>query len=144
MSVLWIAFGIYIIGVATVLYMRPGIMFREDGGAWKEFGISNKGTYTIFPFWLFAVVWAFMSYTFATLSAVFFASIAMRSVKNTPVSNENMLQSLYNNMNMNKDIKPISSMNNTSTQIQLPGYYVLEPQPVGPPKYIYFGQQPPA
>jgi hypothetical protein len=45
-------------------------MFHENG-SWKEFGyqrasaISATSRYTIFPFWLFAVAWAFVSYAVA-------------------------------------------------------------------------------
>lgn len=159
MSVLWIAFGIYILGVAIVLYIRPGIMFREDGGSWKEFGLSSKGSYTVFPFWLFAVTWAFLSYTIATMSALFFASLAMRSLPNNSAPRSpNILQNL--STSINGDIGPISSnpnmptnvannyMNNikpisSQVQVQQPGYYVLETQSSGPPRYVYFGQEPP-
>jgi len=150
MSVLWLAFAVYIIGVAFVLYTRPGIMFRADGGSWKEFGLSSKGDYTVFPFWLFAILWAFLSYVLATLGAVLIASIALRSV-NTPVNS--LPQNAYQPFN---DIKPISSVNyspqnvlnsmNTSVSsapAAMPGYYVLDQMSSGPPKYIYFGQQPP-
>jgi len=157
MGILWIAFGIYILGVAIILYVRPGIMFRKDGGSWKEFGLSNQSSYTVFPFWLFAVVWAFMSYTLATLGAIFLASLAMRSVPSAPsVSNNvrapsrqdtNMLQTLYANLAPTKGIKPISEYVSppvTSAPAQMPGYYVLEQSINGPPKYVYFGQQPPS
>ena len=77
MTVLWAALGIYIVGVACVLYMRPGIMFRESG--WKEFGLSNTHAYTVFPFWLFAVVWAILAYTLATMGAIFVASTIRQS-----------------------------------------------------------------
>jgi hypothetical protein len=156
MGILWIAFGIYILGIAIVLYIRPGIMFHKDGGAWKEFGLSNKHTYTIFPFWLFAVLWAFLSYTFATLGAIFFASLALRSVSPSVSNNgfatssargqENMLQTLYSNLSKKMDIKPISELanqQNVSAPTQMPGFYVLETNVQGPPKYVYYGQQPP-
>ena len=143
MSVLWIAFVIYIIGVAIVLYTRPGIMFRTDGGAWKEFGLSNKGVYTVFPFWLFAVLWAFMSYTVATISAVLLSSIALRSVPSS-VSNDgkvspNLMKILQDNLN--NDIQPISST--VAPPKHIPGYYVLEQVASGLPKYVYFGENPP-
>ena len=67
MNVLWFAFGIYIIGIAIVLFLRPNIMFRPGKGTWKEFGISNTGSYTVFPFWLFTLVWAILSYVLATM-----------------------------------------------------------------------------
>ena len=152
---LWIAFGIYILGVAIVLYIRPGIMFREDGGSWKEFGLSTKGSYTVFPFWLFAVTWAFLSYTLATMSALFFASLAMRSLPNNSSNQSaNVLRNL--SMSMNNDsmnvpnsynIKPISSQVQAQIPAQIPaqqpGYYILETQHSGPPRYVYFGQEAP-
>ena len=37
-------------------------MFTPDG-EWKEFGIGKgNDTYTTFPFWMFCIVWAFISY----------------------------------------------------------------------------------
>jgi hypothetical protein len=157
MGILWIAFGIYILGVAIILYVRPGIMFRKDGGSWKEFGLSNQSSYTVFPFWLFAVVWAFLSYTLATLGAIFLASLAMRSMPSAPSAsnnvqvhakqNTNMLQALYSNLAPTKGIKPISEYVQpplAAAPTQMPGYYVLESSMNGPPKYVYFGQQPPS
>jgi hypothetical protein len=40
-------------------------MFQENG-AWKEFGYQRSPRHTLFPFWLFAVTWAFISYVIAT------------------------------------------------------------------------------
>ena len=38
-------------------------MFSKDGN-WKEFGIGrSKERYTWMPFWLFAILWAILSYT---------------------------------------------------------------------------------
>ena len=65
MNVVWYAIGIYVVGVAVVLYVRPAVMFHP-GGAWKEFGVSKEGGYTVFPFWMFAMVWSLVSYAFAT------------------------------------------------------------------------------
>ena len=123
MNTLWFAFGIYIIGIAIVLFLRPAIMFRPGKGTWKEFGISNTGSYTVFPFWLFTLVWAILSYVFATLSTVFFAGIAMRS------------------LNTETLITPISKATPPATE--LPGYYMLETPVAGEPKYVYFGSKPP-
>ena len=129
MTVLWIAFGFYIVGIALVLYYRPAIMFRPDGGAWKEFGLSSKGSYTVFPFWLFTVIWAFGSYVLATLSTVFMASLAMRSIRSEPTT------TIHSNT--------IQSQMPTQPLFQKPGYYVLDSRPSGPPKYVYFGSEPP-
>ena len=80
MNVLWIALGIYIAGVALVLFLRPTLMFRSGSGAWKEFGLGSGGSgsddYTLFPFWMFALAWAVISYAAATLAVVFFVAPA--------------------------------------------------------------------
>ena len=79
MNALWFAFIIYILGMAVVLYFRPSFMF--DGGAWKEFGLSSgnntkHSNTTLFPFWMFVVVWSIVSYLGGTLVVVGFATIS--------------------------------------------------------------------
>lgn len=123
MSVLWIAFGIYILGVASVLYVRPTSMFRNDGKAWKEFGLSNKSAYTVFPFWLFTILWAILSYTFATMGLIFLTSRTFLPTRSFP---------------------DVSALAPSPSPGPAPGYYVLQPQSYGPPKYVYYGPQPPA
>jgi len=126
MTVLWIAFGIYIIGVATILVIRPTTMFHTSGSSWKEFGLSSNGTSTVFPFWMFAIVWALISYALATLGMMFMATITLNSVPEY-VSMDNI------------NAKPISSINTNP-----PGYYVLdEMNQSSPPKYLFYGTQPP-
>ena len=123
MTVLWISFAIYIFGIATILVLRPAFMFHSDGSAWKEFGLSSNGTYTVFPFWMFAIVWALASYAIATVVMLFLATISLRS---TPEYSQNI------------HLKPISSQNTTP-----PGYYMLESNATESPKYVFFGAEPP-
>lgn len=53
---------LYLVGVATILILKPSFMFSADG-TWKEFGIGrNPATHTWMPFWLFAILWALISY----------------------------------------------------------------------------------
>jgi len=122
MNTLWIAFGIYILGIAIILFIRPAMMFREGNGTWKEFGISSKDTYTVFPFWLFTLVWAILSYVFATMTSVFFAGLALQSMRSDLLT-------------------PISKV--PEMPVEVPGYYVLETPVQGQPKYVYFGTKPP-
>ena len=139
MTVLWLAFGIYIVGIASVLYFRPTTMFRPGAGTWKEFGLNSTGNYTVFPFWMFTMVWAMLSYVFATVGAIFVASLA-----------------LPRNVRENVTISPISYAappappalppalpNISSAMPQSPGYYILDQSINGVPKYIYFGTEPP-
>jgi hypothetical protein len=67
MKLFFISGLVYLTGVAVVLYLRPQLMFTKDG-VWKEFGIGkNPETHSWFPFWLFCIVWAFVSYFFVVL-----------------------------------------------------------------------------
>jgi hypothetical protein len=134
MTVLWMALGIYIIGVAVILYIRPSIMFRESG--WKEFGLASTGNYTVFPFWMFTFAWAIVAYAMATLGAVFFASAALRSMPNADMQP------------ISKSLPPVLQapavpQAPTPTPTQLPGYYVLDTPAMSAPKYVYYGTSPP-
>ncbi len=135
MTTLWIAFGIYIVGIAVVLLIRPANMFQPGGGTWKEFGLSNTGNYTIFPFWMFAILWAIVSYALGMLAITFFASVALRSTalpepSPVPAATANILT-------------PVSETLPPPTSPQLPGYYIMETPVNGAPRYVYFGTSPP-
>ena len=65
---------LYLTGVVVVLYIKPQLMFTDDG-RWKEFSLTADSTTTRFPFWLFCIVWAILSYalvkfSFSTLPTV--------------------------------------------------------------------------
>ena len=63
MSLLIYSGLLYLIGVSVVLAIKPALMFSADGN-WKEFGIGRaRERYTWMPFWLFAIIWAIISYT---------------------------------------------------------------------------------
>lgn len=135
MTTLWLAFAIYIVGVVIVLYLRPSIMFRPGNGTWREFGLANTGNYTVFPFWMFTLLWAIVSYVLATLGTIFIASAALQGmpvVEEAPVNNTMFT--------------PVSKMPEPAAPAAapsgLPGYYVLDTTR-GPPKYVYFGTSPP-
>lgn len=147
MTTLMIALGIYIFGVAVVLYFRPRLMFHAETGAWKEFGMGSG--YTLLPFWMFALVWAILSYVVATLLTVFLTGVALQSLPADVVE-----------ANVANIIKPVSKSPPPSLPTSvvesaaaaaptaaapptLPGYYVLETPKSGQPKYIYFGTSPP-
>ena len=138
MSVLWFALGIYIISIAVVLFLRPSSMFSASG--WKEFGLANTANYTIFPFWMFAIVWAVVSYAVASLFTLTVAS----GVDSEEAANIN------NNMNLNNFATPVSKVKAApipapapSPSPTLPGYYILEESVKGPAKYVYYGPNPP-
>ena len=136
MSVLWFALGIYIIGIAVVLFLRPTSMFSASG--WKEFGLANSSNYTVFPFWMFAIVWAVVSYAVASL---FTLTVASGVVGSEDTANIN------NNMNLDNFATPVSKVKaaaSSSPSATLPGYYILEESVKGPAKYVYYGPNPPS
>jgi len=144
MTVLWLALGFYIIGVAIVLYIRPSTMFYEGG--WKEFGLANTNSYTIFPFWMFTLVWAVLSYAFATLAMMFFASSALKTmsppVQESPIAKP-ISKAAPKPPKMPKAPKVPAAAPAASPSS--PGYYVLDtPASGGPPRYVYYGPEPPS
>lgn len=65
MRILLLSTLVYLTGVAVVLFLRPALMFRADG-SWKEFGIQGgdavSSDVSPFPFWLFCMSWAIVSF----------------------------------------------------------------------------------
>jgi hypothetical protein len=95
------------------------------------------------PFWMFALVWAFVSYVLGTLISVYLTGVALQSLPADVVE-----------ANISNVLKPVSKSpppalptsvveSTVSPSGTMPGYYVLEAQKTGPPKYIYFGSAPP-
>lgn len=141
MTPLFIAICIYVVGIATVLYVRPQLMFYAETGAWKEFGLDSGRT--IMPFWMFALVWAILSYVAANLISLYFGGMALRDLPADVIE-----------ANIANVIKPVSKSppptlqtnvlaSASATRGTTPGYYVLEAPVNGPPKYVYFGSEPP-
>ena len=159
---LMIAFGIYILGVSVILFIRPAFMFRASSGTWKEFGLGggvDSPNYTIFPFWMFAILWALVSYAMASMATLFFGAATLRSILPLPTGDAGIPSQNAINDAVKNIATPISKamatptiraedvlnsvVNNTATATSSPGYYVLETPKVGLPKYVYFGATPP-
>jgi uncharacterized membrane protein len=141
MRTLLLAAILYLIGVVVILLLRPALMFDEDG-QWKEFGIISK-SHTVFPFWLFCVTWAVLSYC---ITMFFMGSThiptpvdepmnsPVKSSKKSGIKDENLVEPLSPNK-AKKAKKPMK-----------PGYYVLNTEATnaeGAPKYVYYGSEPP-
>jgi hypothetical protein len=98
-------------------------MFRP-GGAWREFGLSDSKQSTLFPFWMFALVWALISYAIATCFMIVTSSLANSSpgleVFSTP------------------DVEPVP--------VKQPGYYIINPNRANSSgaNYVYYGSSPPS
>ena len=130
---------LYLVGVASLLVTKPTLMFTEEGH-WKEFGIGrDERYYTWMPFWLFAIMWAIISYLIVT--TVFGSA--------EPIS-----------MNVSESVSPgsipVTSVESMTEVVSQPkvkkanemksGYYVLDSEATskkGIPKYIYLGPEAP-
>ena len=117
---------LYLIGVATLLMVRPSFMFTAEG-IWKEFGIGrNPETHTWMPFWLFCILWALLSYLITVLLA-----------------DAGFLPGLWvSHVEVEAPAGRIKEANNVVNKGPKPGYYMLNTEGSGiegVPKYIYLG-----
>jgi hypothetical protein len=122
---------LYLAGIGAMLLARPTLVFREDG-SWKEFGVGRDPEYyTWMPFWLFAVLWAVMSYMLTLLLA---------SANLLP--GITTLEEQYSTgLTARQRRQAMSELDETP-----PGYYMLNVQESGKkgaPKYVYLGPAPP-
>jgi ammonia channel protein AmtB len=128
MKVLLLSSLFYLIGIALILYIKPNLMFHENGN-WKEFGIDQDAKHTWFPFWLFCIVWAFISYGLSSFTYHLTGSTSSNSTDETS-----------NVVELNSKAKKNSK--NTMKS----GYYVLDKEAYdnnGIPKYIFLGSDAP-
>ena len=139
-TTLFLAFGIYIVGVAVILVLRPHFMFGTNG--WKEFGVSKNSQYTVFPFWMFTIVWAISSYALATLGGVVLANMALNSEPVFTGSVATPISSVGPNLSTPLPMPTNAAPSGPSPPSSLPGYYILD-RSKEMPNYIYFGSEPP-
>lgn len=141
MRVILLSCLLYLLGVVLVLYLKPTLMFNKTG-IWKEFGFTNDEKHTWFPFWLFCVLWAFISffvinYLFGerpvTVSSVKVIDVLEGDNEVLPVENVKKVKSKKSNIQPGNDAKP--------------GYYMLDKEGSereGFPKYVYLGANMPS
>jgi len=103
-------------------------MFRP-GGVWREFGLSNSEHHTLFPFWMFAIVWAFFSYALATICLSM--TVGSSELSGFEITSDPIIQ-------------PVSSVT-APTAPTAPGYYILKPSTIESTgaNYVYYGPTPP-
>jgi hypothetical protein len=135
---------LYLMGISAVLILKPELMFSKDG-TWKEFGLGrNKHKYTWMPFWLFAIMWAIISYIIILVIASTFGVAGVKNNTDISVPTESLEPE-------NISMKPISiatSMKKrpSSSNDMKSGYYILDTNETikkGVPKYIYLGPEAP-
>lgn len=137
---------LYLIGVIVVLLIRPPIMFNENGH-WKEFGIIST-EHTIFPFWMFCIVWGIISYMVSLLLVGEFSNKTVAVVSGLGA----VAPAVYES-EPPEDLVPVlpsktrSKKKNTVTAAEgnmKPGYYMLDTKELdrtGVPKYLYVGEE---
>jgi lysylphosphatidylglycerol synthetase-like protein (DUF2156 family) len=129
--------ALYLTGVAIVLVLKPSFMFTPDG-TWKEFGIGqDPSRYTNFPFWLFCLIWAVISYVIVLMTLPLFDT--NESEVEIPVKNvRNRKPEIIEDSNLVFDDEL------EDLQSQLPkGYYILNKKAsriAGVPKYVHMGE----
>jgi hypothetical protein len=133
MKLLLYAGLLYLAGVATLLLLQPKLVFREDG-SWKEFGVGrDPDHFTWLPFWLFAILWAMLSY----MIILFFAGANLLPGIKTVTEEQVDLNAL----SARKRAKALKGLDEAQ-----PGYYMLnvgESGAKGVPKYVYLGPSAP-
>jgi hypothetical protein len=115
-------------------------MFNEKG-EWKEFGLLSA-EHTIFPFWMFCIVWAIFSYMISLLIVGEFKSKAVAVVAGLGATAPSLYES-----ETPEDLVPVLPSNTKSkkkaTGNMKPGYYKLDTKELdrtGVPKYLYVGE----
>jgi hypothetical protein len=133
MSLLIYSGLLYLVGISIILALKPLLMFSKDGN-WKEFGIGrSRERYTWMPFWLFAILWAMISYMIVLVIA---GNTGLDGVSN-------VVKSKRNSMNMDQ-VETISDKINKGELKK--GYYVLNMNNTmkkGSPQYVYLGPEAP-
>ena len=142
-----VAGALYLVGVAVVLVIKPSIMFTPDGN-WKEFGIGqSEARYTTFPFWLFCLLWAVLSYIIVLMVLPLIydedeSESESRYTNSKPRNNRN-----NNSSNSKKMIEESDLVFDDEVEeppVLRKGYYVLNKKAsrlAGSPKYIYMGEE---
>lgn len=122
-----------------MLVIRPELMFDEEG-VWKEFRIGgDRRRYTYMPFWLFAILWAIISFVLVHL-----LSRAVNAPQN--FSQNQQLQYSPNNIQYVPESVKVPKRRGTSAPLP-PGYYMLNKEAfngTGTPHYVYIGPTPEA
>jgi hypothetical protein len=141
---MWVLLGsgiVYLVGISIVLMLRPELMFDEEG-VWKEFRIGgDKRRYTWMPFWLFAILWAIVSFVLVHL-----ISRSASAPAPVPVPQPSFSENLATNNAIIPETVKVPKRRGTSVPLP-PGYYMLDKEAfngTGTPHYVYIGPTPEA
>jgi hypothetical protein len=147
MHVLFLALTIYLVGTTIVLYLRPSIMFHP-GGTWKEFSLNPDPNHTNMPFWLFSILWAFLSYLIASFIQRMMVTVPTpegESADFEPIELPEPVELPETDIPNLTEAEPVSK--NMGLNKTRNGYYVLNTQKYSRnqvPMYVYYGDSPPS
>ena len=139
MSLLIYSGLLYLLGISIILFYRPELMFTEDGN-WKEFGLGrNRKQYTWLPFWLFAIMWAILSYIVVLV-------IASHMIQPVAMTEINVSAEMIEPVNVSTKAPTVPKKKPVSMNDMKSGYYILDVNETvkkGIPKYTYLGPEAP-
>ena len=137
---------LYLVGVVVILLLRPALMF-DNKGQWKEFGTISTD-HTIFPLWLFCILWAALSYC---ITLIFIHEPVHRSTLISGLATAAATlreteppEDLVHPLSPKRKGKGAKATETTAAQQETTksGYYMLDSKELkktGVPKYIYVG-----
>lgn len=122
-----------------MLHIRPQLMFNKDGD-WREFGFNHEEK-TLFPLWLFCIVWAILSYVIVhSISRNDLREQAILPIQSTATMSAAASPFLISEANRAKRY-----VNSSPVKELQKGYYMLntsESSVDGVPKYVFIGASP--
>jgi hypothetical protein len=146
MSLLIYSGLLYLLGISIVLTFKPEVMFTKEGN-WKEFGLGrSKVRYTWMPFWLFAILWAILSYMIILVIASHTGLGGVNVNKEVSISNDTIEPENVSMKAMSPVPPNIPKKRPSSLEEMKKGYYILDTNETmkrGIPKYIYLGPEAP-
>lgn len=151
MEILWLAIIFYSIGLGLILHFKPVLMFNEDG-TWKEFGYQRSPGRTMFPFWLFAISWAFASYAVAACICWVYPALGLATAAATYSFGPDDTSSSESESDEEIPVSQVEKRGRgrprKTEKVEVKpreGYYVVDPESEkgGLRKYVYFGSNPP-
>lgn len=146
MTLLIYAGLLYLLGISILLTFKPELMFSKNGD-WKEFGLGrNREKYTWMPFWLFAILWAIMSYMIILVIASNTGLGGVSNYSDVAVYNESIEPKNVSMKSLSTVPPSISNKKPTTSDDLKSGYYILdmnETSKRGIPKYVYLGEESP-
>lgn len=130
---------LYLAGISVILYFKPDIMFNSEG-EWKEFGLGrHPERYTWLPFWLFAILWAILSYL---IVLTLFSPYSPLNTTELSIPLEDLEPENVSTKALSSSLKKVPAR----TDEMKKGYYILDVNETtrrGIPKYIYLGPETP-